>query len=124
MKVLLFLMIFVSGLSAKAELVTSVYDGDTITIYPNEKVRLMCIDSPEIKTNVHGQKDPIKGPLSKNYLKKLIENKQVTIIRYSKDKYGRTLGRIFLDNGNEVNKIMYDLGYSKKYISSKCPWAN
>lgn len=109
--------------SVNAEIVKSVYDGDTLTLDNNEKIRLMCIDAPEIRSNKHGIRDPIKGPLSKNYLKNLVENKNVVVIRYSKDKYRRTLARIFLESGEEVNKIMYDLGYAKKYIYFKCPWA-
>jgi endonuclease YncB( thermonuclease family) len=123
MRLLFLLTSLLLSLPANAETIKSVYDGDTITLYPNEKVRLMCINAPEIRSNKHGERDPIKGPLARNYLKSLVENKNLTVLRYSKDKYGRILARVFLEDGSEVSKIMYETGHAKKYIFYKCAWA-
>ena len=56
-KVLLTLLLFTSV--AKADMITKVYDGDTVTTASGEKIRLACIDSPEMSNNRHGKKDQI-----------------------------------------------------------------
>ena len=64
-----------------------VVDGDTIKGNLDSKritIRLVEIDAPEM--------DQPFGVESKRFLKKLIENKKVTLISEGKDRYGRTLG--------------------------------
>ena len=41
--------------AAKSDIIVKVYDGDTVTTSSGEKIRLACIDAPEIKTNKHEQ---------------------------------------------------------------------
>src|SRR3989344_3911451 len=67
-------------------LITRVIDGDTIEIQSNERIRLLNINSPE--KNQPGYEQAI------SYLKKF-ENKTVQIKTSEKDKYGRTLARIY-----------------------------
>lgn len=74
--------------------VVGVSDGDTITILDSDKkqtkVRLNEIDTPE-----SGQP---YGNKAKQELSDLIYGKTVTVITNSKDRYGRTLGRVYLDD--------------------------
>jgi len=82
--------------------VTDVQDGDTITVDTgNEKhqVRLSDIDAPELS-----QKG---GRSSRNYTKSKVENKNVTVHldnENQEDKYGRKVGRVYTEDGEDVNK--------------------
>ena len=74
--------------------VVGVADGDTITVldatYTQHKIRMQGIDAPE-KAQPFGQK-------SKQSLSQLVYNKQVTVEYQKKDKYGRVVGKILLNN--------------------------
>lgn len=73
--------------------VVGVADGDTVTVLDASndqwKIRLMGIDAPE-KKQAFGQK-------SKANLSSLVFNKQVRVEYSKKDKYGRTVGKILVD---------------------------
>lgn len=73
--------------------VVGVSDGDTVTVLDvantQFKIRLMGIDAPE-KKQAFGQK-------SKEHLSDLVFNKQVAVEYTKQDKYGRTIGQIFVD---------------------------
>ena len=68
-------------------------DGDTIKL-GGERIRLTCIDAPE--TN-----QPY-GLESKEYLMKLINGKEIEVVRESKDRYGRTLAWLVVE-GDTIN---------------------
>ena len=110
MKLLLIALLSFSPLPSIAygEKVTQVYDGDTITIGESEKVRLMCIDTPELKNNLHGYSNKEEAIRARDYLKNLILNQNVVVARYGKDYFKRTLARIYLKDGKEVNQIMVE----------------
>ena len=124
MKLLLLVLLTFSPLPSVAygEKVTQVYDGDTITIGESEKVRLMCIDTPEIRKNSHGRADTENAIRARDYLRNLILNQNVVVARYGKDYFKRTLARIYLKDGREVNQIMVDQKMAVKYLSNKCHW--
>jgi len=124
MKLLLIALLAFSPLPvfAYGEKVTQVYDGDTITIGESEKVRLMCIDTPEIRKNSHGRADTENALRARDYLRNLILNQNVVVARYGKDFFKRTLARIYLKDGREVNQIMVDQKLAVKYLSNKCHW--
>ncbi len=79
--------------------VTRVIDGDTFELYSGDKVRLICIDAPELSEE--------KGEESKLYLESLILNKEVTLEKDTndKDQYNRLLRYVFV-NETFVNKEM------------------
>jgi len=110
-------------LSVKADVITKVYDGDTVTTSSGEKIRLACIDAPEISNNRHGKKDPINGPAAQKWLSEMILNKDVKIQRITKDLYGRTIARIFLIDNTEVNQKAVTTGHSIIYMPKSCEWA-
>jgi endonuclease YncB( thermonuclease family) len=74
--------------------VVAVSDGDTITVLDETKqrhvIRLMGIDAPE-KAQAFGQS-------SKESLSELVFNKEVSITWFKKDRYGRTVGQVRLDD--------------------------
>lgn len=90
--------------------VVAVADGDTITILTAQKeqikVRLTEIDAPE-KGQPYGQK-------SKQALSDLVFKKDVSVSSKSQDRYGRTLGRVFV-NDKDVNLYMVANGYAWAY---------
>ena len=92
--------------------VVKVHDGYTITIVtvlfngdvsPKSElykfnVRILGIDTPELKTKNVGEKE--LGILAKNALSDKILNKVVKLENVSYEKYGRILCNLFLDNVN------------------------
>lgn len=106
--------------------VIKVYDGDTITIagrlpYPESRlyrfqVRLLGIDSPEIKGKTEKEKEAAHK--SQHALEGLILNKTVLLREISTEKYGRILANVYLvtDTGEIlVNKWMLAHGYAVPY---------
>ena len=90
-----YLAIFLSSSSIYANeyigFVTKVIDGDTIYIEEEgvqKKIRLSYIDAPEL--------DQLHGIDSKEFLKSIILNKNVTISSKKKDRYKRELSEIYL----------------------------
>jgi endonuclease YncB( thermonuclease family) len=74
--------------------VVSVADGDTITVLDSQKtqhkIRLQGIDAPE-RAQAFGNK-------SKQSLHEMVHGKQVTVDYQKKDKYGRVVGKLLLNN--------------------------
>ena len=86
-----------------------VVDGDTIRAEAKGeeiKIRLVEIDAPEIN-------QPF-GAQSKNFLNKLLYEKDVTLIAQGEDRYGRTLGEIYA-NGESANALMIKSGFAWVY---------
>ena len=101
-------------------IIKSCYDGDTCTTIDGEKIRLACIDTPEIK----GKKaDPIPAKEAKDFLNNLISNKKVSIRRITKDRYGRTVGELFKNDIN-IQELIVQKGYGKIYkrYADQCAW--
>jgi len=120
---ILFLLIdFSSEINAKlpTTIIKSCYDGDTCTTIDGEKIRLACIDTPEIK----GKKaDPIPAKEARDFLNNLLSNKKVSIRRVTKDRYDRTVGELFI-NGINVQELIVQKGYGKIYkrYAYQCDW--
>ena len=100
------------GLSAATirGMVVGVADGDTFTVLDANNtqhiIRLQGIDAPE-KAQVLGQK-------SKQSLNQMVHSKPVTIEFQKKDKYGRTVGRVWF-NGTDVCLEQIKLGMAWHY---------
>lgn len=93
----LFLLAFAFVEQTYAELftgiVSSVYDGDTITLQTDsgvKRVRLAGIDAPELK-------QPF-GNESRDALGQSVLNQQVTVDATKQDRYGRSVGKLLLNN--------------------------
>ncbi len=86
--------------------VVSVLDADTIEVLHNthsEHVRLSGIECPE-----NGQD---YGKRAKQAASFLVFGKEVTLQTHGKDKYGRTLGDVFLLDGTNVNHALVKDGW-------------
>lgn len=88
------------------------------TIYFNRiKLRLYGINAPEIKplNNIPNRNEHIKLAIdAKKYLSAQILNKIVRVEFLTNDKYGRPLGKIYL-NKICLNDLMIEKGYAKNY---------
>ena len=94
--------------------VVGVHDGDTITLLIKGnrqiKVRLAQIDAPET-TQAFGQR-------SQQSLSEMVFNKTITVKKETTDKYGRTVGTLFVE-GVDANKEQVKLGMAwvyRKYL--------
>ena len=124
---ILFVFLLVSFSSeTHAELPTTIikscYDGDTCTTVDGEKIRLACIDTPELK----GKKaDPIPAKEARDFLNDLLVNEKVSIRRITTDRYGRTVAELYKDEIN-IQKLLVDKNLAKIYkkFSYQCPWIN
>ena len=103
-----------------SEIIEKCYDGDTCTTKNGEKIRLACIDAPEIKGK---NAEPIKAKKSKEFLNNLVLNKKVFIKRITIDRYGRTVAELFIDDIN-IQKLLVNKGYANIYEKYfyQCDW--
>jgi micrococcal nuclease len=99
--------------------VTSVYDGDTITVvfkfagtFYKWNCRLNGIDTPEMKSkNLVEKQQAIKA---RDFLREQILGKIVEITCQEFDKYGRLLVIMNYNNTN-INDLMITEGFAKSY---------
>ena len=98
------------------------YDGDTCTTLKGEKIRLACIDTPELKGK---RADPIPAKEARDYLNNLVAYKEVSIKRITNDRYGRTVGELFKDEVN-IQELIVNKGYGQIYkkYAYQCDWSN
>ena len=102
-------------------IIKNCYDGDTCTTVKGEKIRLACIDTPELK----GLKaNPIKAKESKAFLNDLVTNQEVHLRRITNDRYGRTVGEL-IKEGINIQKMIVEQGHGEIYkkYSHQCGWA-
>ena len=96
--------------------VTRVTDGDTINVVGNGKkeiIRLVGIDAPETSKKKRQPGQPFSQKSTK-YLASLVLKKMVEIKSYGQDRYGRTLGVVYLNDIN-VNLEMIKAGLAEVY---------
>lgn len=107
--------------------VTRVVDGDTIVVNlggKEEKIRLIGVDTPE---TVDPRK-PVQcfGKEASNKAKEMLEGKIVRLEEDStqgnRDKYGRLLRYIFLEDGTNYNKFIIEQGYAHEYTYHSNPY--
>ncbi len=102
-------------------IIKSCYDGDTCTTIQGEKIRLACIDTPELR----GEKaDPIRAKAAKDYLNNLVADSTVTIRRITEDRYGRTIAELSKGPIN-IQEHLVKKGYARIYerYATQCEWS-
>ncbi len=117
-ELLISILLFIPLLSFGQEVkVVSVTDGDTVKVLTLDnqiiKVRLAEIDTPE-------RKQPY-GKEAKKALSALVFGKTVDLRPVTIDRYGRTVGHLFVGSLN-VNKQMVRTGHAwvyKRYMKDK-----
>lgn len=108
--------------------VARVIDGDTLKLSNGEKIRLIGIDTPEkyygkklLRDARRDGKDirTIQGMGSKasKFVKEIIGNKRVRLEfdAEKRDRYGRVLAYVYLDDGTFLNAKIVEEGYAQVF---------
>ncbi len=106
---------FAKAQTMKPATVVGVGDGDTIRVIQQDRpitIRLACIDAPETSQ--------AWGKAATERLRQLLPpGKQVQIRQIERDRYGRTVAEVFVENSTSVNLQMVSEGVAvtyKKYL--------
>ena len=96
--------------------VRNVYDGDTLTLTDEQRVRLLGIDTPELKPPQPFAKD------AKEYTKSRCHGKEIGLLIDGKDHYNRLLGHVFVEDENGwicINEGLVYEGFASVYSPKK-----
>jgi endonuclease YncB( thermonuclease family) len=106
----LLLLIILSASDSFTGNVVKITDGDTIVVLTSDnkqvKIRLEGIDCPESNQDF--------GNRAKQAVSDLCFGREVVIVKSGEDRYGRTLGYVFVGDVN-VNKELLRLGLAWHY---------
>lgn len=112
--ILLVAVLLLSPLQVQASTFTGklvkVLDGDTVEVMHDgkaERIRLAQIDCPE--------KNQPFGQAAKRYVLEVAAHKVVTVQVDTVDRYGRTVGEVFLPDGSNLNKQIVGAGFAWQY---------
>ncbi len=111
--------------SAERAFVARAVDGDTLKLAGGERVRLIGIDTPELHESAKLHRDAERtgqdvrtikqmGEAAYQFTRRLVEGKEVRLEFdvQPRDRYGRLLAYIYLDNGLFVNAEIIRQGYA------------
>jgi endonuclease YncB( thermonuclease family) len=100
--------------------IASCHDGDTCTTTKSERIRLACIDTPELRGK---RAEPVAAKAARDHLRGLVVGKKVGVRRITEDRYGRTVAELFLGTTN-VQQEMVVSGHAEIYwrYAYQCPW--
>jgi micrococcal nuclease len=106
--------------------VIRVIDGDTIKLSNGERVRLIGIDTPESRYNNKLERDAARsrkdintilklGKEASGFTRNLVEGKRIRLEFdiEKRDKYGRLLAYVYLEDGTFVNAKVLEEGYAQ-----------
>ena len=96
------------------------YDGDTCLTTAGERIRLACIDTPELRGK---RADPIPAIAARDHLRGMVVGKSVRLRRITTDRYGRTVGELFVD-GLNVQQAIVASGHGEisRGYAGQCGW--
>lgn len=93
--------------------VVRVADGDTLTILSSnnkqQRVRLASIDAPETSKDSRRPGQPF-AVASRRFLSDLVSGKQLTLSCYERDRHGRAVCDVPLDDGETANQKLVRAG--------------
>ncbi|MCL0081331.1 thermonuclease family protein [Peptococcaceae bacterium] len=93
--------------------VKRVIDGDTFIISPDERVRIIGVDTPEtVKPNT--EPEPY-GQEASAFAKEMLEGKKVRLEFdvQEQDRFGRLLAYVYLEDGTFFNALLLKKGYAQ-----------
>lgn len=88
--------------------VTRIYDGDTVTCRGGERIRLLLVDAPEMSQGDLGR-------AARSALQEVMPLGTEVRVEHDvqpRDRYGRTLGYLWLRDGRMVNEELARRGYA------------
>ena len=89
------------------------YDGDTCTTDKGEKIRLACIDAPELR-------QPF-GKASRDHLREIIKDRPVKIDRINTDRFGRTIAILYISDRGKWQAVQSLQASSFDRFKRNCP---
>jgi micrococcal nuclease len=104
-------------------IVRAVYDGDTITVdidlgmhswIHEEKLRLYRINAPELTGTTK-----VAGRAARDFLRNMVDGKEIYVetIKDQREKYGRYLAEVWLQNEDgswlNVNDLLVQMGHAR-----------
>ena len=97
-------------------LVKYVYDGDTVLMDTDKKLRYLGVDAPELGNHV--KKNEFMAIESRNLNLHLVGQSWVKLEfdREKKDRHGRLLAYVFLEDGDMVNAILVRKGLANVLV--------
>ncbi len=116
---LLFLFLAAPAIAEPTIIIRNCYDGDTCTSSTGEKIRLACIDTPELKGT---KADPLPAKAARDYLNGLVAGEKVSIRRITKDRYGRTVAEISKEDVNQVKQTIRNAGDTSFLLTGSGFW--
>jgi micrococcal nuclease len=106
--------------------VSKAIDGDTLRLSGGESVRLIGIDTPESRYNSKLERDSKRshkdteailemGRAASRFTKTLVEGRRVRLVfdAQKRDRYGRLLAYVYLEDGTFVNGRIIEEGYAQ-----------
>jgi micrococcal nuclease len=140
--ILLFSTLPILALADDFYRVKRVIDGDTILLANDERVRLIGVDTPEVHESEKLQRDAERskrivatirkfGKRSSAFLRDLVNGKRVKL-EYDqanaaighRDRYGRILAYVFLEDGTFLNTKIIIQGYGVAYTKYPFKYAD
>ena len=92
-----------------------VYDGDTLLLTDKRKVRIIGIDTPEVKH--HQQKAQPYGAKATEALRELLKKHEYKVVlrfgKEEKDRYSRLLAHVFTPGGTNLSTWLLEEGYAR-----------
>jgi len=105
--------------NAEKQFIRNIYDGDTLTLKDERRVRFLGVDTPELKEN-----QPFAHE-AKNYTQSVCrKDHPIYIVVNEKDHYGRLLAWVYVEQPNGsgylcVNEGLIHQGYAYCYTTNK-----
>jgi micrococcal nuclease len=97
--------------------VRNVYDGDTLTLVDERRVRFLGVDTPELK-----EQQPFAQE-AKDYTKTRCDKTEIYLVKEGEDHYGRLLGWIYVEESDGgylcVNEGLIQQGFAFTYTPKK-----
>jgi len=102
------------GLRPKIEFIRigRVIDGDTVVADSGERIRIRGIDAAELTSD--DATELSEAEEAKEALRSLTERRLVEVRRFGIDKYGRTIGEIWINN-IDIGSTLKEIGYVREY---------
>ena len=91
--------------------IATCYDGDTCTTTTGERVRLACIDTPEMQGE---RANPIPAIKARDRLRSLVVGRTVDIRQITTDRHRHTLAELSVD-GSKVQQQLVVSGHADIY---------
>lgn len=98
-----------------------VIDGDTI-VFRGERVRLLNIDTPELPPKAKCWAEAaLAVKAAEEMLGQVERASSIRIERNGKDRYGRTLARVY-DGGQDIGERLVNMGVAARWTGRRWDW--